>query len=340
MIKCFVSTLVAVALLAGCAPDPISSKDIFSPPKVGLPGGNDNGNPGAPGKPPSSPYDYKSAIFEANGKKTEFSYVEVLERSNPNFTTLIFYTRAPRGMCNVSTLFDSSGYQPPFEFLKVTIDQTTLGEKIVSNATFGKRGDTFGRETTVGGTVKLDSKVDYQYQGWISMKGSDFEVRGNFDVAGCAKTKLIAEKLKLDDFYGSVKLVDTLSKRASPITLRLDYSSSNYGDYQGYVNKNEYLSFYMETETGAVEKFRLDFIGIASGQYLSLGNSYGTTSSPGPGIAIFEGNTLIVNDHTKAHMTDEPRFTAGPKVTIEYISLTDKHKVTVLWQGRELRGEF
>lgn len=66
----------------------------------------------------------------------------------------------------------------------------------------------------------------------------------------------------------------------------------------------------------------------------------GNRQSPGPGIAVFEGNSLIINDSTKPHMTDDPKFTSSPKVKIEYLSATDMHKMTVYLQGKELAAEF
>lgn len=340
--KRYLFTILTISgFLLGCGVRAtLNESDLQKPQQTPQEDWADGSQPGS-SLPAGTPYSYDTSIFEADGQVTKFTYVEVLERTDPNQVTMIFYTRTPGEMCNVSTLTDASSYQPNFKFLKLTINQSSAGEQDISLATFGTRGKDFPDEYRVKGKLNLVSRLGNHYQGWINLSGAGFELRGNFNVGGCAKTESHLDRLKINRIKNqTINLIDTKSGKSSAAYLNFTYSLIDNGNFEGYRNKKGELGVFLTSLAGSYEKFELKFYGLTAGDYLNLANYRGDKQSPGSGVAYFEGNALIMNDLTKPHMTNDTTLAKAPKVKVEYIAVSDLHKVTVFLFARELTAEF
>lgn len=300
------------------------------------PGGGNGGQP-APTEP-KSPYDF-AVTYVKNNDRRAFTYAEAIEVSDANKIALQLYTHAPRGMCNLSTLTDSSWYQPKFDYLLVVVDKSTLGEK-TAVGTFGRRGDDFGAEDQVSGTLNLTSTENEKFEGWLSLKNRSVQIEGNFSVVNCTRTHTLVKNLKLDYINEKAVLKDKASGAKVEVWVSFSYRIEPASYYQGYVSRMGVFNIAVEAAADQREKFSFSTASMSSGDYISLGNHYGNSNSPGPGIGFFEGNTLTLNDRSIPHMTDDPEFQKMPLVKIEFLAATNKHLLTVRWNGREYSGEF
>jgi hypothetical protein len=294
---------------------------------------------------PKSPFKTDIAQLKDGVQTMKYTYVEALNRVDGK-VELRFFTIAPRGMCNVSTLTDSSFYQTKFSYLKVRVNKAA-GKVVLANmnaAEVGSRGTDFPvYSNQVTGEIFLSSIEGNEYTGWVDLNIPQAKIQGNFKIVNCNKTEEKLKNLNLLDLRYKTVSVRNLSGTEYQIQINSSYTKSNYSTpYDGYVNEDASISFRIMATVNAPRDLDNSFAGNPAGNFIAAGNMGCVKGSSGPAVAEIVGNTLYFNQgvNNRPHFCKYDGTELHDSGTIEFIPATGLRKITINHRNGDFVGTF